>query len=275
MNRSLNEALLLIKLLDDKIISISSFGKNRQLINRLEELDVIFVFSNIGKRGKSVRKGKYFDRYVQSNYNNNLQSFIDIENRGELIDKFGEDKVKTINPQTGIYLWSNDNIDIGNNNIVSSQIDTALFVHHTKQIEIDKDILIVGVENFETLVKAINIKHFFKDYKKIVFMFRNSSFLKFIKNSNNKIIYFPDFDIYGVRIYETEILKYNKNTMLYIPKNFESDLDKKGDTKRYFEDLNSKSGNYQAFTKQGQLILRMNEKYQKILSQEFYNIRNN
>jgi hypothetical protein len=270
MNRSLSEALLLKKLLDKEIMPISNFGKNKQLINRLEELEVIFVFSNIGKRGKSVRRGKYFDRYVKSHYNDNLQNFIDIDNRGELIDKFGEDKIKTVNPQTGIYLWSDDNVDIGNNNIISSKIDTALFVHHTKKIEIDRDVLVVGIENFETLVKAINIKHFFKEYKQIVFMFRNSSFLKFIKSSKNRIVYFPDFDIYGVRIYETEILKYNKTTTLFIPKSFELDLNKKGDRKRYFEDLNSKGGKYEAFTKRGQFILNMNEKYQKILSQEFY-----
>lgn len=274
MNRSVNEARVLIQLLNTDVVSISSFSKDKNLIENLEKLNVIKVFKSIGKRGQSVKKGNFFDKYIKTQYNSDMQSFIDIESRGELLKKFDDDKAKKIMPQTGIYLWTNDNVDIGNGNIVSCLVGTCLFVHHTVKIEMDKDVLIIGIENFETLMNAINIKHFFDKDIKIVFMFRNLSFLEYIKTVKNKIAYFPDYDIYGVKIYETEILKYNQNVSMFVPSSFESDLISIDSKKRYFEDLASKGGKYMAVTEIGQFVLKINKKHHKILPQEFYSAFN-
>lgn len=272
MSRNINEARILIKLLDIDTISMSNFSKDKSLIEKFERLDVIKVFKNFGKRGKSVKKGNFFDKYIKTQYNSDMQSFIDINSRGDLLKKFGDDKAKNIYPQTGIYLWTDDKVDIGGGNIVSCQNGTCLFVHHTVKIEISDDILIVGIENFESLMKAINLKHFFDENQRIVFMSRNKIFLKYIKSAKNTIVYFPDYDVYGVKIYETEILKYNQNVSMFVPSSFESDLIDIDSKKRYFEDLASKDGKYMAVTEIGQFVLKINKRYQKILPQEFYSI---
>ena len=272
MSRSLNEAVALKKLEDIDVISISEFSHNKNLLAELEKLGVIDIFPNIGKRGNSVRRGKFFEKYIKTQYNSNLKGFIEINSRGELLEEFGDDKAKNITPQTGVYLWTDDEVDIGNGNIVSCKKGTCLFVHHSTKIEIAEDVLIVGIENFETLMNAINIKHHFDQNKKIVFMFRNVSFLKYIKNSKNTILYFPDYDVYGVKIYETEILKYNQNVSLFVAPSFEEDLMNVKSKKRYFEDLESKGGKYMAVTKMGQFILKINKDNQKVLPQEFYSV---
>jgi hypothetical protein len=270
MSRSVNEARVLMKLLDVDTISMSNFSKDKNLIENLERLDVLKVFKNFGKRGSSAKKGNFFDKYIETQYNSDMQSFIDIDSRGELLKKFDDDKAKNIRPQTGIYLWTDDEVDIGSGNVISCQNGTCLFVHHTVKVEIDKDVLIIGIENFETLMNAINIKHFFDKDVKMVFMFRNLSFLEYIKNAKNKIAYFPDYDVYGVKIYETEILKYNQNVSMFVPFSFESDLISIDSKKRYFEDLASKGGKYMAVTEIGQFVLKINKKHHKVLPQEFY-----
>lgn len=272
MSRSLNEAKVLIKLLEIDTISMSNFSQDKSLIKKLENLDVIKVFKNFGKRGSGVKKGNSFDKYIKTQYNGDIQSFIDIDSRGKLLKKFDDDKAKSIKPQTGIYLWTDDEVNIGDGNIVSCKNGTCLFIHHTTKIEISEEVLIVGIENFETLMNAINIKHFFDKDVKIVFMFRNSSFLKYIKNAKNTIAYFPDYDVYGVKIYETEILKYNQNVTMFVPSSFELDLISVDSKKRYFEDLASKDGKYMAVTEIGKFILKINKNHCKVLAQEFYSV---
>jgi len=272
MSRSLNEAVVLKKLEDIDVISKSEFSSNKNLLEELKKIGVIDIFKSIGKRGNSVRRGKFFEKYIETQYNSNLKGFIEINSRGELLKAFGDDKAKNITPQTGVYLWTDDDVDIGNGNIISCKKGTSLFVHHSMKIEIADDVLIIGVENFETLMNAINIKHLFDKNRKIVFMFRNIGFLEYIKNSKNRILYFPDYDIYGVKIYETEILKYNQNVILFVPPNLEADLISVDSKKRYFEDLESIGGKYMAVTEVGQLILKLNKEYQKVLPQEFYSV---
>jgi hypothetical protein len=59
---------------------------------------------------------------------------------------------------------------------------------------------------------------------------------------------------------------------MFVPSSFELDLISIDSRKRYFEDLASKDGKYQAVTEIGQFVLEINKKYNKILPQEFYSV---
>jgi hypothetical protein len=49
------------------------------------------------------------------------------------------------------------------------------------------------------------------------------------------LLYFPDYDLAGLKIFATEVLPYRPNASLLIPRNFESILENRGDRELYLK----------------------------------------
>ena len=170
---------------------------------------------------------------------------------------------KKISPQDGLYI--NGNCIIAGVNLPLFK-DSALFL---KQIPaVSKDILIVCLENFENLIYFKSQTKYFQD-ENILFVFRNSAMLKFIEELENDIIYFGDFDLAGIFIYETQVLARSKKVKFYIPKNIENLIVKYGSKSLYSKQYN-KYKSLKSKNKDIENLINIINKNQKVLEQEYF-----
>jgi hypothetical protein len=267
MKASQARAKLLFKLIDVDSMTLSSFSKNKALINEYKNQKIINIISL--PQGKRVQKGEYFQSHVERYYQGNLKKFLMTENRADLVKIYGDDKIKHVAPQEGLFVWSKDAIVLSTQTTIENEEGVITFVHHSVDINLEGNVLVVGVENFESLVKAKSLYKTFNFAKPVLFIYRNSTFLTLIKKIKNNIEYIPDYDIFGIRIYETEILKYNASVTLLIPSNIEDIFDTINTHKKYIEQKHMKGGEYQAVTQVGRELIGLMKKYRCIIPQEY------
>lgn len=267
MKVSQARAKLLSKLLSVDSLPLSSFSKNISLINEYKNQEIIDVISL--SRGKRVYKGEYFELHINNYYNGDLNEFIEVSTRGESTAKYGNDKVKHIAPQEGLFVWSSDAITVTSETCIKNEEGIISFIHDSVKIELCDTVEVVGVENFESLVYAKALYQSFEFSKKVLFVYRNKSFLKLIQNISNPIKYIPDYDMFGIRIYETEILKSNNSVELLIPINIVHMFNTVQTQKKYLEQKHMKGGEYKARTEKGKYLIALMKEYRRIIPQEY------
>jgi hypothetical protein len=267
MEVSLNRAKLLLKLDNEETMTLSKFSKNKKVIAEYVEKEIITIISLA--HGKRVKQGSYFQSHIECYYGGNLMEFINTDTRGESVKKYGDDKVKHIAPQEGLFVWTKDTIQATDKSTILNEKGMITFIHESVNFNLDKTVEVVGVENFESLVHANALYQSFNFSKKVLFVYRNKSFLKLIQKCNNPIKYIPDYDIFGIRIYETEVLKYNHLVELLIPINIEYLFNSVKTEKRYLTQKYMKGGHYKAITQKGEYLLELMEKYKCIIPQEY------
>lgn len=268
MKQSLQIAKALVKLIGESELPASRFSKNETLINNLKSLGVISVESK--GRGKVISKGNYFKDYVARNYNGEPELFLSVESRGELVSVYGDDKAMKISPQQGLFLWSEKNIPLTVSTFTGNEEGVVTFIHERVKISIPDDVTIVGVENFESLTYAIHLKKNFSLPDKCLFAYRNLSFNKLIMETALDVLYIPDYDIYGIRIFETEILKNNPSTKMLFPNDIEKVFARIDTSKKYFEQSQMVGAKYDPVTKDGKYIASLIRRYKRIIPQEYF-----
>lgn len=265
----------LLKLVDIDSIASSDFTQSKKILSELKEKGVIRYAKNIGRKGSTVYKERFYDEYVERNYNGDLSGFIMEDERAMLFDGYGDDKGKHIRTQKGLVLWSNDNIEIVENYHLCCPEGIVVVVDHP-EVSIPKDVRIIGVENSETLKKVNRIKHLFDNEgeKRCLFVVRNKEFYALLSSEDREDIwYFPDYDIFGIRIYETEVLKYNQSVKLFIADDIDTVFKETNGRKLYIEHSHKKGGNYSPVTKDGQFLVSLIKKHRKIIPQEYFHRR--
>ncbi len=195
----------LIKLLDLGELNYSSVPKS--LIIELQDESLIEIKIISANKKRVVVKEQFYNVYK------NIKNIQDANTRGELVKVSNHTKTKKISPQDGLYL---------NGNCIIEDVKLPLFNNSAIFLKefpkLQKETLVVCVENYENLIYFKTQLKYFQE-NNIVFIFRNSAMLKFIetlKNSENKIIYFGDFDLAGIFIYETQILPRDDKIELFI-----------------------------------------------------------
>jgi len=192
----------------------------------------------------------------------NLNEIEKATTRANLIRLDQHTKIKKISPQAGLYV--NGNCKFGDVTLPICQ-NSVLFLKDIPTIP--KDILVICVENFENIVYAEKQFKYFA-LTNILFVYRNRSMLKFIENLENEIIYFGDFDLAGIFIYQTEILPKNKNISFFIPSNIEECIIKFGSKKLYEKQLNK----YKVSSSNSDIskLINIINNEQKSLEQEYF-----
>lgn len=194
---------------------------------------------------------------------NNLDDINNANTRSDLIKARTHTKNKNISPQDGLYIN-------GKCNILDFKLpiatNSAVFL---KEIpDISNDILIICVENFENLIYAKAQFKYFRD-NNILFVYRNSAMLRFIKDLENNIIYFGDMDLAGINIYQNEIKPRNKNIVLFIPENIQNIIVEYGSKKLYEKQIN-RYKNLTSDDKNIQKLIDTINQEQKALEQEYF-----
>ena len=268
MKQSLQIAKALVRIIKEDGLPVSKFSSNGAIIEKLKSLDVISIDTK--GRGKVVSKGKFFQAYIERNYNGNPSSFIAADSRGELINDYGDDKAKKVAPQKGLFLWSRDSITLTPSTVVNNEEGVVTFIHDRIDISLLENITIIGVENFESLTYAPHLYKHFSFPDKCLFIYRNSSFNKLIKSVPLEVLYIPDYDIFGIKIFEVEILKNNPSTKLLLPYNIENIFAHINTSKKYLEQSQMKGAKYIPATKDGKHIIELIRRYKRIIPQEYF-----
>jgi len=242
----------LLKLKQNKSLNYSQIPP--KLLQKLKEEGLIKI---TGTSRKKVVVNEYFDKVYKD-----IEKIDNANSRSEL-SNIGDTKLKQIYPMSGFYINGVCKLE----NITLPIIDeSVLFLKNLPKI--DTNILIVILENFENLVYCEKLLKYFKK-ENILFIYRNSAVLKILKDLENEIIYFSDFDLAGVSIYLNEIFVRNNTIKLFIPDNIESLLNNFGSNnlykKHYIKYKNLKSNN-----KEVQKLIETIHKTQKSIEQEWF-----
>ena len=245
----------LLKLKEQKELNFSNVPK--ELLNNLLDEKLVFVKTITGRKKRVITTDVFFEVYK------NLEDIQSATTRNELVNEKNHSKSKKISVQNGLYVNGNCEI-LG---VKFPLFDkSAVFL---KEIPvIDENILIVVVENFENLIFWENQLSYFQK-ENILFVFRNKMMLEFIKNIKNKIIYFGDFDLAGIDIFQTQVKTKNKNIVFFIPKNIE-ELIKKYGSRELFSKQWNKYKNIRSEDDKIQQLINLIIKHQKGLEQEFF-----
>ena len=120
---------------------------------------------------------------------------------------------------------------------------SALYVDDYEVVCLPKDVLVVGIENFETFMRIQNYAYF--NHLEAVFLWRGNSkkAVQWLNTLTNDYLHFGDFDLSGIAIYITEFrnkLVGNRKIDFYIPDNIEDLIIKYGNADLYVKQLNDR-----------------------------------
>jgi len=141
------------------------------------------------------------------------------------------------------------------------------FFFYTQKVILDRDTIIVGVENYQVVWFAQKYAQFFE--KKTLFVMINPFMLKWLEDKENEYIHFGDYDLAGINIYQNKVvprLQKSVQYSMFIPHNIEKLIKEKGDIALYEKQIRYK--NMFIFDKDVKKLRDTVVKYKKSLEQE-------
>jgi len=216
---------------------------SKQLINPLQEAGVL----QLEKSGASyvIRgvPGK-LARFVAQKWG--IQDLIryantEPENRSRelMADIAGDSKALPNRPFDGIFIRPFDNCFLGDQPLKSSPPGTAILVTKGElpRLRIDCACLI-AIENSECLWHFEKVLKFFpelmnKDYALVLRWHWGAAWRLWVKSWQGELLYFPDYDPAGLKIFATEVLPLHPNAELLIPRNIDRLLERLGSRELY------------------------------------------
>ena len=277
---SISSAKCLSNLIDEKTINGSTF-KDKSFLNNLVEDGILNIIQTTPSRKKIVLNSKIkLDDYLKNKYKiDDLEQYIVLledknSTRADNINISENSKSTNINPQTGLYISGYEDFEISINqkafNILNIVQNSSLFIHKNCDINIDENILIIGIENSENLLFIQKQKYLFNHIKKKkLFILINSTMLKFIGTIKNEYLHFGDFDLAGIAIYEHKIKQKVNKSKFFIPVDIESLIKNSKNDKLYFNQF-EKYKKLKSEDKNIQDLINIIHKYKKVLEQEYF-----
>jgi len=169
------------------------------------------------------------------------QATPDNRSRGLLVDVAGNTKALPSRPFDGIFIRSFGNCFVGDKPLNSSPPGTAVLIalSNLPHLQVESEHL-VAVENAECLWQFEKVKSYFPDltgldYAVVLRWHWGDAWRRWLNNWKGQLLYFPDYDPAGLRIFATEVLPNRPNARLLIPQNFETILEDRGDRELYLK----------------------------------------
>jgi hypothetical protein len=172
-------------------------------------------------------------RYAQANPTN--------RSRGLLADIAGDSKALPNRPFGGIFIRSFDNCFLASKPLNSSPPGTAVLITlgDLPHLRVETPYL-VAVENAECLWHFEEAKRYFPDltgldYALVLRWHWGGAWRQWLDGWRGQLLYFPDYDPAGLRIFATEVLPHRPNARLLIPQDFETLLEERGERGLYLK----------------------------------------
>jgi hypothetical protein len=130
----------------------------------------------------------------------------------------------------------------------------GLFLHYTSKLELDDDVIVVGVENPQVVWYINKYRHLFNKDRKYLFLciseYKTTYQYEWLESFQGEYLHFGDFDLAGVNIYLNTIVPRLKKCKLHsflMPDNIYKIIKDKKYTKdysnqlKYFNNIESKN----------------------------------
>ena len=162
-----------------------------------------------------------------------LDYFIEEENepksRDEIADNYSHTKRVESKSFNGLMISIFDKLEVNYNDkkqYFYALEGSGLFLHYTSKLQLDDDVIVVGVENPQIVWYINNYKHLFEKDKKYLFLciseYKTTYQYKWLESFSGEYLHFGDFDLAGINIYLNTIvprLKKVKSHSFLIPDN--------------------------------------------------------
>lgn len=117
---------------------------------------------------------------------------------------------------------------------------SGLFLHYSSKLQLDDDVIVVGVENPQVVWNIEKYKYLFEKNKKYLFLciseYKTTYQYKWLESFSGEYLHFGDFDLAGINIYLNTIvpkLKKAKSYSFLIPDNIYEIIKEKNYQKDY------------------------------------------
>ena len=210
-------------------------GKKTPKLRYIELLKPENIFLFLQQNNYNINSLEDIDSYIEDMFNSSVS-------RDTIQKHTSNTKSKTSKSLKGLYVSSLQDIDIKIDDEVVTiipQNGMGYFLFYTQKVELFEDTVIVGIENYQVVWFAKKYKEFFKD-KKVLFVYINTIFLKWIEDKENEYIHFGDYDLAGINIYLNKViprLKKVKKHSIFIPKDIEKLIQKDGGSELFKKQL--------------------------------------
>lgn len=201
--------------------------------------------------------------------------FGDATSRSELAAYSGNSKTKEIRSCPGFLVNSYDPIYAklnGKDIVIAPEEGTMFFMADWEHFEIPQEVLVIGIENMENFRRIREQRHIFPAERPILFVSRypqSTDLRNWLQLIHNDYLHYGDFDLAGMRIYETEFFKFLGNrASFFIPTDIESRVSN-GSTERY----NTQYAKFKNYAPQDTRLLPLYEMikhYHRCYDQEGY-----
>lgn len=237
------------KLLKDEYILKKEIS-SQKLINSLKECNAIDIegkpqciyLKDINTLFAVLKSNGYNINYIED-----IDYFIEesekSKSRDEVAEKFSDTKRVESKSFNGLMVSVFDKIEVTLNGVrqyIYPIEGTGLFIHYSTKLELDNDIVLVGVENPQVVWFINRYRYFFNQDKQYIFLslseFKTSYQYKWLESFKGKYIHFGDFDLAGINIYLNSILPRLKNCKSHsflIPEHIYKIMEKKNYKKDY------------------------------------------
>jgi hypothetical protein len=172
-------------------------------------------------------------RYAQASPTN--------RSRGLLADIAGDSKALPNRPLNGIFVRSFHNCFLGNKPLSSSPPGTAVLITLVALAHLRVEApYLVAVENAECLWHFEKAKRYFPDltgldYALVLRWHWGGAWRQWLDGWRGQLLYFPDYDPAGLRIFATEVLPHRPSARLLVPQDFEAILEERGERDLYLK----------------------------------------
>lgn len=223
-------------------------------------------------------------RFVESHY----EEFRDVSH-SSLVDKeqltrsdqavsSGNSKLVRVRSCPGFPINSYEPINCllqGQKVVVFPPEGSFMYIDDWQLFTIPKDIIVVGIENMENFRMIRHQRRLFKSVlgdSPLLFVSRypqSTDLRNWLIQISNQYVHFGDFDLAGLRIFETEFYKYLSNRASFlIPEDIEVRL-QNGSTERYNKQYD-KFKNYKPTDNRLMTLFNLIHKYHRCYDQEGY-----
>lgn len=149
------------------------------------------------------------------------------------------------------------------------------FICDWQSFSVPEDVIVVGIENMENFRLVQRQKYLFEEClgsNQLLFVSRypqSTDLREWLKSIPNRYVHFGDFDLAGIKIFQTEFERHvGERASFMIPSDIEDRI-KNGSSKRY-DDQFSHSGNISSKDPGVQALIDIINKYRKGYDQEGY-----
>lgn len=230
---------------------------------------------------KSVRARdiEAFRQYlIDEDESNRVLMLEGADSRASLAAETGNSKLMAVRSCPGFPVNAYEPIKCtlnGNSIVLNPPVGSFAFICDWKSFSVPADVTVVGIENMENFRMVHRQKAFFeKEIGKRRFLFvsrypQSSDLRAWLKTIPNKYYHFGDFDLAGIKIFQTEFERYLPGRSAFlIPSDIESRIEA-GSSKRYDEQLQI-AGTVSSDNPALQTLIDLIHKHRKAYDQEGY-----